>query len=284
MTGQEREDKVDRTPNPGANPDASLPSSVRVLPIVADAPLLPGMATNCYLISTGTGTLVVDPPSGREEALDSIQAAAQEGIEGVLITHTHRDHVGGLGGLVERKQVPVYAHPKARQHLPEGIEFREVREGKDIAGWQVFYTPGHRADSVTFYSRGSGCAIVGDLVAGFGTVVISPPDGDLGDYLDSLRRLRDEIRPTLLAPGHGPLIDEPEILLSYYINHRLTRERLVIDALSETPRSLQTLLPNVYADTDPSLYPLAKHSLLAHLLKLQREGRARETEEGWILE
>ncbi len=270
-------------PNPGTSPRARLPDSVACLPLEADQPLLPGLATNCFLIFTSRGTLVVDPPSARPAALDAIQAAARGAIVAILVTHTHPDHIGGVAALAQRTGAGIFAHPRALPFLPGGFLFQPLPHGAELEGWQVLHTPGHREDSLTFFSPESGCAIVGDLVAGFGTVVIDPPDGDLLDYLGSLRFLRDEVRPALLAPGHGPLVDDPPLLLSYFIEHRLARERRVLAALSDRAAPLDVLLPVVYADTSPSLYPLAARSLLAHLLKLKREGRAREEADGWAL-
>lgn len=272
-------------PNPGANPLATLPNNVHGLPQDADINLV-GQKTNCYLLFTERGTWVVDPPSARREALDEIQAAAKGAIVGILLTHTHGDHTGGVAALVERTGVTVYAHPKALPYLAEGLPFSPLNEGDTVEGWQVFAMPGHRFDSLCFLSPllpSPTLAIVGDLVAGGGTVVLDPSDGDLLDYLNSLHRLRDELRPALLAPGHGPLIDEPERLLTYYINHRLAREQLVLQALSNNPHSLNTLLPHVYPQLDAKYYPLAARSLLSHLIKLQKEGHAKEMEGGWLL-
>lgn len=269
-------------PNPGTNLDAKLPPHITLLPIVADAPLLPGLATNCFVVQrTGdVGAWVIDPPSEQSQAIDIIAAAAGD-VGGVWVTHTHPDHIGGVAELVARTGARVYAHPAARPYLPEECQFVELAENAQLDGWRVLHTPGHRADSITFLEESSGIALVGDLVAGAGTVVISPPDGNLGDYLRSLHRLRDEVQPALLAPGHGPLIDEPQLLLTHYIEHRLARERKVVANLSNIPTPLDKLVPIVYDDTPPALYPLAERSLLAHLLKLAQEGRAVQTEAGW---
>lgn len=266
--------------NPGANPDATLPDAMLRLPQDAEVNLL-GQQTNCYLLFTEGGTLVVDPPSAQPTDLDSIQAQARGSITHILVTHTHPDHIAGVKPLAERTGATVYGHPETRPFLEEGLNFQAINEGDTVEGWQVFATPGHRADSLTFCAPDTGVAVVGDVVAGYGTVVISPPDGDLWDYLRSLERLRDEIQPTLLAPGHGPLIDQPPLLLNRYITHRMAREQTVLAALSHAPAPLSQLLPRAYADTAPALYPLAERSLLAHLLKLRREGRAVESTDGW---
>lgn len=267
--------------NPGANPAARLPDNVAMLPQEATINLL-GQKTNCYLLFTERGTWVVDPPSDEEEALGKIEAGARGGIAGILLTHTHPDHIGGVAALVARAKVSVYAHPLAQPWLAAGLPFEALNEGDTLDGWQVYALPGHRFDSLCFLSPTGDCAIVGDVVAGAGTVVLDPADGDLFDYLRSLHRLRDELRPALLAPGHGPLIDQPETLLTHFIQHRLARETLVLEALTTHPAPLPVLLPRAYADTPPALYPLAERSLLTHLLKLEREGRAAQTEtSGW---
>lgn len=268
--------------NPGANPNATLPDDLYLLP--QDAPInLMGQKTNCYLIFTQQGTWVVDPPSPYAPQLDEIIHHARGPIVGILLTHTHGDHIGGVSALVARTGVTVYGHPEARPYLATNLTFHTLYDGDQIANYQVFAIPGHRFDSLCFYSPASACAIIGDLVAGAGTVVLNPPEGDLLDYLHSLERVRDEIRPTLLAPGHGPLIDQPNLLITYYINHRLGREKLVLNALTKTPTRLSALVPRAYPKLTPHLYPLAERSLLAHLIKLQKEGRADKDKKGWWL-
>jgi glyoxylase-like metal-dependent hydrolase (beta-lactamase superfamily II) len=125
--------------------------------------------------------------------------------------------------------------------------------------------------------------ITGDHIMGGSTVVIVPPAGDMGDYIASLERMLaydfDHI-----APGHGDLIAEPAREIRHLIAHRLKREAKVVDALhSAGPQSLAALVPTVYDDVDPALHGWAAHSLLAHLLKLERDGRARQDGERWLL-
>lgn len=266
--------------NPGANSSAQLPEWITRLPQEAAINLL-GQKTNCYLLHGKGGCWVVDPPSPNEVEINEILTGARGNVITILLTHTHPDHTGGVSELAKRTGAPVRAHPLAQAHLEPNLSFQPLNEGDVMENWQVYEMPGHRFDSLCFVDRVSGCAIAGDLVAGAGSVIIDTSDGDLADYLASLTRLRDEIRPSLLAPGHGPLIDDPQRLLTHFINHRLMREQLVVQALGSSPLSLRALLPTVYADTPEALYPLAERSLLTHLIKLEKEGRARQMADGW---
>jgi glyoxylase-like metal-dependent hydrolase (beta-lactamase superfamily II) len=224
---------------------------------------------------------VIDPPSSGAVQLESIMNAAAGKITGVWLTHAHPDHTGGVAALSSRAGAPVYAHPRSWEAISGSFEKISVAEGSEIDGWQVAYLPGHRFDHLAFIHRSSRVAVVGDLVAGAGSVIIDPVDGDLFDYFASLRRLRNELQPTMLLPGHGPLSAEPETLLSHFIRHRLAREQQILDALSVEPRAITDILPRAYADTPPSLYPLAARALMSHLLKLEREGRVTHSPAGW---
>src|SRR5439155_21794118 len=120
----------------------------------------------------------------------------------------------------------------------------------------------------------TGTLFAGDMVAGEGTVVIAPPDGDMRAYLDSLRRLRD-LRPALILPAHGPPLADAGAVLTHYIEHRLQREEQVLRALRDRPEgtTAEGILPVVYSDVDPVMHPVAILSLTAHLEKLVAEGR-----------
>jgi glyoxylase-like metal-dependent hydrolase (beta-lactamase superfamily II) len=138
------------------------------------------------------------------------------------------------------------------------------------------HTPGHAAGHLCF--EVGGATIAGDMVAGIGTILIDPSEGDMAEYLASLGRLLAR-PPVMLLPAHGPPIVDGPSKLREYLAHRQMREDRVLAALTETPRTLGELVPSAYADTPRMLWPLAERSLLAHLGKLVREGRARETDD-----
>jgi ribonuclease/clavin/mitogillin len=266
--------------NPGADIAAVPPPFITWLPQEADITLV-GQKTNCYIIYGTEGKWVVDPPSAKEAQLAEILAVVGENLAGIWLTHAHPDHTGGIAPLVARTGVPVYAHPRAWESVMGDVAKIDVDEGHVVDGWQVHHLPGHRFDHLAFIHQASRVGIVGDVVAGAGSVIIDPGDGDLFDYFTSLHRLRDDLQPTMLLPGHGPISAEPQILLSHFIAHRLKRERMIVEALTETPQPIAALLPLAYADTPTSMYPLAERALLTHLRKLEREGRAVHEAGGW---
>lgn len=266
-------------------PTVVAPGILR-LSIESPAALL-GEPTNCYLISTPLGALVVDPASPEPAVLEEIEGVAEEmgGIGGIAVTHGHADHTAGVAPLWRRHGGWVATHPELIGRisgLPEEA-YRRIREGNRLAGLHVLETPGHKRDHVTFWrtdASGRRIMVVGDVVAGEGTTIINPPEGDLAAYLETLRRLL-AMAPSMLLPGHGPAVDAPAQALEWLIDHRLERERALLAVLGPEPQPLRELVRQVYTDVDSARWGLAERSLLAHLLKLQAEGRARETEEGW---
>jgi glyoxylase-like metal-dependent hydrolase (beta-lactamase superfamily II) len=231
--------------NPGVPVHDSNPDGVIRIRAPNPSPLtLDG--TNTYVV----GSWVVDPGPADSSHLDAVRRAAEGGIEGVVLTHSHSDHAEGA----ELLGVPVV--------LPRG--------GETVGPFRTLATPGHSSDSVSLI-LGRAC-FTGDTVLGEGSVFIAPGEGSLSAYLDSLRRLR-ELDLEVLCPGHGPYIRDPAAKLDEYLAHRLDRERRLLEALDAGLRTRDELLDAAWPDVPPELRPAAALTLAAHLEKLSEEGR-----------
>jgi glyoxylase-like metal-dependent hydrolase (beta-lactamase superfamily II) len=199
---------------------------------------------------------VVDPGPSDTAHLAAVWEAANGGIEGIVLTHGHADHASGAEPLAERAG---------------GVPVLRPGAGDDRAGpFSVIATPGHSADSVCLL-LGRVC-FTGDTVLGEGSVYIQPGEGSLSAYLDSLGALR-ELDLEVLCPGHGPYVWDPRAKLDEYIEHRLERERRLLEALDRGARSEEELLDHAWSDVAEHLRPAAAVTLRAHLEKLRDEGR-----------
>jgi endoribonuclease LACTB2 len=272
------------TSEPTVPPEVlQIAPGIRVLAL--RTPTLPPAAhTNAYLVGPERGPqLVIDPGSpypDQQAALDRTLAAdadAGRPLAAIVLTHHHGDHVGGAQALADRWNVPIAAHANTARRLVGRVNVtREVVDGEQVGEWTAVFTPGH-ADGHLCFARGAH-TIVGDMVAGLGTILIDPSEGDMALYLDSLHKLLAR-PPSALLPAHGPVIADGPTKLREYVAHRLMREDRVMAALDARPgrdASTEELVKEVYADTPPFLWGLAERSLLAHLVKLVRENRARE--------
>ncbi len=228
--------------------------------------------TNTWVIGREP-SVVIDPgPDDPGHVLRVLDEAEPVGV--ILLTHRHEDHAPGAARLADASGAPVRAfQPKGNElALADG----ELVEAGAIS-IRAVHTPGHSPDHLCFVIEDQRVIFSGDTVLGQGTSVVDPPDGDMAAYVRSLARLR-ELEPSAIYPGHGPPILTPKGRLDFYIRHRVEREEQVLAAVASGKRSPAEIVPGIYSgEVDQAMFPAAARSVLAHLLKLEREGRVART-------
>jgi len=234
--------------------------------------------TNTWLIAEPDSptAIVIDPGPDDESHLQrvcAVVAARGQRVVDIVLTHRHFDHSAGAPRLAELTGAPVRAVDPAHRLGSEGLTAGEVL---DSAGCElrVITTPGHTSDSVSLAIPADGVVLTGDTVLGRGTAVISD-DGSLGDYLDSLRRLRGLAEATglnQLLPGHGPLLTDPARVLDFYLAHRAERLDEVRAAVAAGDQNPPAIVARVYVDVDRALWPFAESSVRAQLRYLRDLG------------
>jgi ribonuclease/clavin/mitogillin len=257
--------------------------------------LPPATHTNSYALG-GREVALVEPATPYEDErrawLEWARGLESGGrsIVAILLTHHHVDHVGGAAFFARELGVPVWAHEATEARVSDVPIARRLADdevieldGPERRAYRALHTPGHAPGHLCFHDEAEGVIVAGDMVASVGTILIDPVEGDMGEYLAQLDRLA-RLEANVALPAHGDPIDAPEALFRRYIEHRLMREAKVVAALSQpgvSPSSTEALVPIVYADTPPLIWPIARLSLEAHLLKLERDGRARRGAAGW---
>ena len=251
--------------------------------------LPPATHTNSIVVGDGRELVVIDPASPYPEERDALHALLREleaegrRVTAILLTHRHVDHVSGADDLARRTGAPIVAHPLVKDALRGTVEVtRTIEDGSVIElpaeaprrtrRLRAVLTEGHARGHLAFLEETSRTLVAGDMVAGFGWIIIDPPEGDMKVYLDSLARLR-ALDASLLLPAHGPPIGAPSTKLDEYVAHRLAREAKVLAAFERGARDLASVVKLAYEDTPPQLHALASRSALAHLLKLEGEGK-----------
>lgn len=235
--------------------------------------------TNSWLIGDPVAgpVVVVDPGPAIPTHLDALLALAPRGIDTIVLTHRHLDHAESAAELARRAGCGVRAGDPALVVGPGGLA-----EGDRIevagAGLAAMATPGHTSDSMSLLLTGDDGVVrllSGDTVLGRGTTVITHPDGDLGDYLDSLIRLQDLVADQdvlEILPGHGPVVTDPAACLARYAEHRQERLDQVRAALAAGARTPAEVVARVYADVDRRVWPAAEQSVRAQLAFLEQSG------------
>jgi glyoxylase-like metal-dependent hydrolase (beta-lactamase superfamily II) len=227
-------------------------------------------------------------PATRQELNRVLALEPGETVSHILVTHHHSDHSPLAAPLKARTGAPIYGCAVAQQAAASSV-ITEAGHDLDFTpdidlcgggmvlsgpGWtlEAIATPGHTSNHICFALKEENALFSGDHIMGWSTTVISPPDGDMGDYFASLDRIKARNFATLW-PTHGPAITEPGPFVQAYIDHRRNREAQILAAISQGLTRIKAMVPVLYKDVDPRLHPAAAHSVLAHTLHLVREGR-----------
>jgi glyoxylase-like metal-dependent hydrolase (beta-lactamase superfamily II) len=243
--------------------------------------------TGVYIIGHGD-VCVIDPGPDMAEHFEALKAAlAGETISHVLVTHSHMDHsplahpLARWAGcsVLASGEISIPGDSEVRMEAGDDSRFRPdavLHDGTLIegAGWTIeaIATPGHTSGHMCYALLEENCLFSGDHIMGWSTTVISPPDGDMDDYLASLDKIaaRDF---TTIWPTHGPPIRQPKPFVDAYIAHRLDREAQIIAQLEAGQSKIKEFVPIMYANVDARLWPAACHSVMAHMTRLVKNGR-----------
>ena len=261
--------------------------SPRIRRVIADNPgPFTYLGTGTYIVGQGE-VAVIDPGPDLLVHLDALLAAiGDERVSHILITHDHADHSPLAAALSTATGAKVWGRSRQTTGQVSGgfdddhddafrpdfeVDDGEVFEGPD---WtlEAVPTPGHTSNHVAYALKEENALFSGDHIMGWSTTVISPPDGSMAAYFDSLDRVKARGYSTLW-PTHGPPVTDPQPFIDAYIAHRRAREAQVLTALGQGPTTIRAMVPVLYAAVDPRLHPAAAHSLLGHVVQLVGEGR-----------
>ena len=243
--------------------------------------------TGTYIIGHGE-VAVIDAGPDLDSHVEALLCALEgETVSHLLVTHTHRDHSPATRHLKTATGAKSYGFgPHGGGRMGDEVEeggdhdfLPDITLGDgdiiDGAGWtiEVLHTPGHTSNHLCFALKEENTLFSGDHVMGWSTTVVSPPDGDMADYMASLERL--VARPeTVFWPTHGPAIEAPRKFIAALIAHRKAREVQISDCLEDGVARIPNMVRRMYADVDPVLYRAAGQSVLAHLIHMVQTGRA----------
>lgn len=264
--------------------------------------------TETYIVGAGSEVAVIDPgPAGTGEAGHAdtngeghvgaiLEAIGSARLVAIMCTHTHRDHSPAAGPLKAATGAPIIGcaplvladdGPRADAAFdPTYAPDRILADGETIAGegWtlEAVATPGHTSNHLCYALRESGALFTGDHVMGWSTSVVSPPDGDMAAYMQSLQKLHDR-NDRVLYPAHGPAVGNPRQLVRGMLGHRRQRESQIVKLLGEGPQEIVAMVPRMYKGLDPRLAGAAGRSVLAHLVDLERQGRVVRSGDIWTI-
>jgi glyoxylase-like metal-dependent hydrolase (beta-lactamase superfamily II) len=261
---------------------------LKVTPLHAGNPSPMTGAGNWTYLVHGAAPILIDAGVGHADHLSAVATAAPEGPQEVIVTHAHPDHASGAQAITNRwPTTRVAKYPWPARDATFHPAWRALHDGDRIhtgdAELQIVYTPGHAPDHVAVWHETSRTLFGGDLlVLGSTVVILASSGGDLLDYLQSLRKVL-ALAPARVLPAHGDPIEDPPALIHQYLEHRQQREHQVLTALDEGRVTIDAMVEVIYQGLSPTLVPMAKESVLAHLQKLEREHRVTRSDDGWAL-
>jgi glyoxylase-like metal-dependent hydrolase (beta-lactamase superfamily II)/8-oxo-dGTP pyrophosphatase MutT (NUDIX family) len=281
--------------NSAAIPAIPFAPGVDLIPLDTQA-LPPSTHTNAYLVGCSPRYLI-DPgtaiPEEQERLFAVLDHKQQQGqpLTAVVLTHHHPDHIGAAAVCAVRYRVPIYAHPltarllegkvPVQRQLHEGdrLELGPAPDGTGLWHLEALLTPGHAPGHLAFYETRYRLLFVGDMVSTLSSVVIAPPQGDLVQYLDSLKRLQ-KYDCRLLLPSHGSPSARPAETIQECIDHRLKREEQLLAILAAGPQRIPQIAATLYKGLQPSMMRFAELQVLAGLKKLEQEGKVEAAQAG----
>jgi glyoxylase-like metal-dependent hydrolase (beta-lactamase superfamily II) len=253
--------------------------------------------TQSYVVGRDGEVAVIDPGPLEDDHIDALLAVVGDAkVSAIVCTHTHQDHSPAAAPLAARTGAPVIGcapfnlvdnGPRADASFdPSYKPDRVLAEGESISGpdWTLtaVATPGHTSNHLCYALGESGALFTGDHVMGWSTSVVSPPDGDMTAYMDSLQKLHDR-EDRVYYPAHGPQVTKPRQLVRGMIGHRRQREGQILRQLEVGNTHIPAMVPNMYKGVDQRLWPAAERSVLAHLIDLERRGRVMRLDDAWTI-
>ena len=257
---------------------ALLPVLPGVSRIVADNPgRMTYHGTNTYVLEDDDGVTVLDPGPDDAAHVADIVRLAPGPIVRILLSHTHRDHFGAVAALKQQTGAATLGwHASADPAFTPDVP---IQDGETVLGMEAVFTPGHAADHLCF-ARPDGVLFSADHVMSWSSSIVSPPGGDMAAYFASLKRLLARQETTYL-PGHGPVLTDPHPYVEALLEHRIARENAIAAALQSGPQTTKGLVEALYSKIDPILKMAAERNVIAHLMKLQGEGRVTQRGDVW---